>query len=225
MRRINFRTVLVGGTFGFSITSSRVVQFRQTTDTTSALHDSDPHRAAKWVVKSTKDMMSEANRDAFEQLEKDEKYKFALSKRFEDQSTQQLVEDINRISHFKESRVKKNFNIMKRLGIIFVIMYGAVYVGCLVGIYFVLAKKLIRKETLFEIASGWFGMDQELFLARVEEWDSMINFGFAFCLNEALEPFRLLILLPTFLYCKNATNVLTRRFGKRSFFRRSAGEV
>eukprot|EP00164_Ancoracysta_twista_P005201 GFYU01007109.1.p1 GENE.GFYU01007109.1~~GFYU01007109.1.p1 ORF type:complete len:176 (-),score=36.30 GFYU01007109.1:41-568(-) len=162
-----------------------------------------------------------------------EKEKAVMWKEKEKRSTKEMYlnnekmfeTEITKLTDFKQRRFRKSFDFFKRQGFAFFVVYVATYVGALAALYIFFASDLISKSAVYEIIVGTTGMlDREEFLNRVEAWDTYINFGFAFVLNEMLEVFRLPLVMITFFTFKPAFMKLGRGV-KKSIFNRSAPEI
>jgi len=164
----------------------------------------DPASVAKataWATKSTKEFMSEVNRQSppplapvagdtvtaapsLKGLPVDAE-KFPVAHK--------LQQDVRRLENFDRRRWRKNFEYMRRQGTGFVILYALIYVGWFAGLYICFSLNYIPKEDAYNLCVIFlesFMIDKEEFYERVEAWDTYINLGFAFVINELLEPFR-----------------------------------
>ena len=222
----------VVGPFSLSpLSSLRFVQYQQTSETNRAVESGDKKTAMKWMTKSTREYMTEEDRSRASK--NPEKEKAVMWKEKEKRSTKEMYlnnekmfeTEITKLTDFKQRRFRKSFDFFKRQGFAFFVVYVATYVGALAALYIFFASDLISKSAVYEIIVGTTGMlDREEFLNRVEAWDTYINFGFAFVLNEMLEVFRLPLVMITFFTFKPAFMKLGRGV-KKSIFNRSAPEI
>lgn len=210
--------------------SRRWVQFQQTSETNKGINKGNREQATKWITKSTKDYTAEATRTLTANPLRD-KLKAqgdASRKNVNDileTSDKTFERELDRLQDTKQRRWRKSKDFFVRQGKMFVLMYVICYVSCLMLLYLGFASGKVNKEYAFGALSmllTGFG-DTESFFKRVEAWDTYINFGFAFVINEALEIVRLPFMMFTFYTFRPLIMNLGRK-SRKSIFRRSAPE-
>ncbi|EPY25378.1 hypothetical protein AGDE_11829 [Angomonas deanei] len=137
---------------------------------------------------------------------------------------QQLEAELDRIRDDNTSRWRKSTNFFKRQGKGFLFCYLAMYVGMFSGLYFLFSSGYVRKDAAFEFVTYLFtGMiDKEKLLKRIESYDTYIDFGFAFVINEFLEFVRLPL---CFFIMVTLRPLLVRKHVRPSIFRGTAAET
>lgn len=213
----------------------RGVQFEQTSQTIGGINKKKKAQSTKWITKSTKDYMQEADKKikgnaSVTHVGRERIKESSLARR---ERVQEIAEEgeakfqleMDRIRDDNSSRWKKGFNFFKRQGKAFFLLYLTIYVGTFVLLYVGFASGLIKKEAAFEFLLLFFGsyMDRDNFYKRIEAWDSYINVGFAFVINEFLEVLRLPFVMMLFYQCRPLLTGVNRRV-KKSIFRWNAAE-
>ncbi|CUG86279.1 membrane-associated protein, putative [Bodo saltans] len=229
-------SAVIGVVIGFwsgpaCTTSRRWVQFQQTSDVNKGINKGNREVATKWITKSTKDYTAEATRTLTANPMRDKLKAKSDSNR---QNINDIVEnsdktferEIDRLQDFKQRRWRKSKDFFMRQGKAFIIMYVIAYLGTLLLLYLGFASGKVNKEyafgTLSTLLTGFD--DTDGFYKRVAAWDTYINFGFAFVLNEALEIVRLPFMMFTF-YTFRPLILSMGRKATKTIFRRNAAEV
>lgn len=216
---------------GGSSTARRWVQFQHTSEVNTSINKGNREGATKWITKSTKDYAAEATRTLTANPMRDKlKAKGDSNKRAVDEivenSDKIFEKEMDRLQDFKQRRWRKSKDFFKRQGKAFVLMYIVAYLGCLSLLYVGFASGYVNKEYAYGsvalLLTGF--VDHEGFFKRVEAWDTYVNFGFAFVINEALEIVRLPFMMFTF-YTFRPFIVSIGRKTRRSIFKRSAAEI
>ena len=212
------------------VAAARGVQFQQTSDTLSGINKNKRELATKWITKSTQDYAAEATRALTAnpmrdklKAQGDEKKKFVSE--VVENSDKVFEREMDRLQDYKQRKWRKSRDFFKRQGIVFTMMYMAVYLLCLGGLYLGFATGKVSKEQAYGVVSILLAgfMEHDEFYRRVEAWDTYVNFGFAFVLNEAVEVLRLPFMMFTF-YTFRPFLVSMGRKTRKSIFKRSAAE-
>lgn len=213
-------------------TPLRLVQYQQTCETNRAFESGDKKTATKWMTKSSREFLTENDklRAANNPIKEERKNIAALEKRESAahaiRNEREFNRELDRLYDAKSRRFRKSFDFFKRQGLAFFISYVVIYAGCFGCFYYILANNIVSKHAIFEmlyfLTNGAF--DREKFLARVEAWDTYINFGFAFVLNEMLEILRFPMVMAVFLTFRGTFARIGRAM-KKSIYRRSAPEI
>jgi hypothetical protein len=217
-------------------TAKRFVQFEQTSETLQGINTKKRALHNRWVTKSTKEYMSEADsktaKGSAAVFSKDrEQRKEALERRKErsrevkDETDRTFDLEMDRIRDDQSRQFKKGWNFFKRQGKAFTLLYLLAYFGTLGVLYLGFASGLLPKEAAFEfvylLLSNY--MDRDMFFQRVEAWDTYTNFGFAFVINELLEFVRFPTVMFFFYQCRPYLTGVNQRV-KSSIFRFGAPE-
>ncbi|KPI88144.1 hypothetical protein ABL78_2777 [Leptomonas seymouri] len=216
--------------------AKRFVQFEQTSETLRGINANKRALHNRWVTKSTREYMSEADSKATVGSEavfsKDrEQRKEALEQRkerFRDvaNETDRIFDlEMDRIRDEQSRQFRKSFNFFKRQGKAFTLLYLFAYFGTLGLLYIGFASGLLQKEAAFEFVYLLLAqyMDRDMFFQRVEAWDTYTNLGFAFVINELLEIFRFPLVMFFFYQARPYLTGVNRRV-KSSIFRFGASE-
>lgn len=231
-------TVRVGGCpLPVNAISLRFVQFEQSSETVGGFNNRKKRaQTAKWITKSTKDYMSEIDRSGSiaadslvssrrEQLRGrlvEEKDRGSMVK---EEARQYYELEMARIQYDNARRARKGWNFFKRQGKGFLLLYVGAYCTMLALLYLGFASGVVKKEIAFEFLLMFLNryINRELFYQRVEAWDTYINFGFAFVINEMLEVIRLPFVMVTFFFLRRQLTGVNRLV-KGSLFRTHAPE-
>lgn len=214
----------------FYKTAIRAVQFQQTSETIRGVQKGEKELAQKWITKSTKDYVQEATRTLASNPVKDRmratlKEKKDFVNEVQESGEKKFDIEMSRLQDTKQRRWRKTSEFFKRQGIAFTGLYFVAYFGTLLIFYVAFATGALSKELAFGattlLLQGWVTHDE--FYTRVEAWDTYINFGFAFVINEAIEIIRFPLIMFTFYTFRP---LLMGMFGrtKKTIFRRSAPE-
>ncbi|GET91975.1 hypothetical protein, conserved [Leishmania tarentolae] len=219
----------------FLVNSKRFVQFEQTSETLVGINKGKRVMHNRWVTKSTKEYMSEADSKASKgnsllfsarerRREEIEKRKERLRNVTEE--TDRVFElEMERMRDDKDRRWKKGFNFFKRQGKAFTLLYITAYVTPLTILYLGFASGLLPKDAAFEFLFFFLQsfMDRDMFFQRIEAWDTYSNFGFAFVVNETLEFLRFPLVMFFFYQSRPFLTGVNQRV-KASIFRFNAAE-
>ncbi|KPA81089.1 putative mitochondrial hypothetical protein [Leptomonas pyrrhocoris] len=213
------------------LTSKRFVQFEQTSETMQGINTNKRALHNRWVTKSTKEYMSEADsktsKGSTTVFSKNrEQRREALARRKErfrevtDETDRIFDLEMDRIRDDQSRRFKKGFNFFKRQGKAFTLLYLFAYFGTLGVLYLGFASGLLHKEAAFEFMFLFLGqyLDREMFFQRVEAWDTYTNLGFAFVINELLEFIRFPLVMFFFYQARPYLTGVNQRV-KSSIFR------
>lgn len=216
--------------------TKRFVQFEQTSETMLGLNANKRALHNRWVTKSTKEYISEAdsktakgNDSVFSKVR--EQRMEALAKRKErfrevaEETDRTFDLEMDRIRDDQSRQFRKGFNFFKRQGKAFTLLYIVAYFGTLGLLYLGFASGLLHKEAAFEFVYLLLAqyMDRDMFFQRVEAWDTYTNFGFAFVINELLEVVRFPLVMFFFYQARPYLTGVNRRV-KSSIFRFGAAE-
>jgi hypothetical protein len=212
-------------------TSRRWVQFQQTSEVNKGINKGNREAATKWITKSTKDYTAEATRTLTANPLRDKlKARGDTNKQnindIVENSDKTFEREIDRLQDFKQRRWRKSKDFFVRQGKAFIVMYVICYVTCLLLLYIGFASGKVNKQYAYGAMSTLLTgfEDTDGFFKRVEAWDTYINFGFAFVLNEALEIVRLPFMMFTF-YTFRPLILSMGRKATKSIFRRGAAEM
>lgn len=216
-------------------TAVRGVQFEQTSEVIGGINRKNKQQAAKWVAKSTRDYMEEADRKmkgnaSVTHIGRERLKERSLARRERineaaEEGEAKFQLEMDRIRDDNSRRWKKGFNFFKRQGKAFFVLYLSVYAATFTLLYMGFASGVIKKEASFEFVLLLFGtyIDRDKFYKRIEAWDSYINVGFAFVINELLEILRLPFVMLLFYQCRPLLTGVNQRV-KKSIFRWNAAE-
>ncbi|KAG5495195.1 hypothetical protein JKF63_02250 [Porcisia hertigi] len=219
----------------FLLNSKRFVQFEQTSDTLLGVNKNKRAMHNRWVTKSTKEYMSEAdskvskgNSLLFSAREHRRESMEKRKERFREvaEETDRTFElELDRMRDDNDRRWKKGFNFFKRQGKAFVLLYIFAYLAPLSILYLGFASGLLPKDAVFEFLFFFLQtfIDREVFFKRVEAWDTYSNFGFAFVVNEMLEFARFPLVMFFFYQARPFLTGVNQRV-KASIFRFNAAE-
>lgn len=209
----------------------RFVQFEQTSQTIGGINKKDRAAATRWITKSTKDYMAEAARVTTANPMKDKLKAVGDDKKQFVQEVQDNADkvfdlELNRLQDYKQRKWKKSRDFFKRQGFAYTCLYLVAYFGCLLLFYIGFATGYLSKELAFGATTmmfqGW--ISNEEFYSRVEAWDTYINFGFAFVINESIEILRFPLVFFTYYTFRPMILGFFGRKTTKSMFRRAAAE-
>lgn len=216
----------------FTGASVRLVQYQQTTETNRAVETGDKKTAMKWMTKSSREFLTENDKLRASKNPERERHKMnmAVEKRESAahaiRSEREFHREMDMLYDSKRRRFRKTFDFFKRQGLAFFICYVFTYCACFGVFYYILANEIVSKHSIFELlfvlSNG--GFDRDTFIKKLEAWDTYINFGFAFILNEMLEVVRFPLVMALFLTFRGTLTRLGRSM-KTSIYRRSAPEI
>lgn len=191
--------------------ATRGTQWERTCGTNQAVNSGDLHAAAKWISRSTKDFAAASTSASGSQNTKNgigdlEKLKLNGSIQRAgvlSEALQLAREEIAKITDFNEAKRQKIRGLFVRHGKLFILIYIVAYLG-MFALFFVGTKAaLFTRRTAFECVQAIAqDVDRESFFARVEGWGVYANVGFAFCLNEVAEVFRLPVVIVAYFILK-----------------------
>ena len=193
--------------------------------------------ATRWMTKSTKEFMTEGDA-ALTSASPTESTAVASHAPAESQAPaaapgrakqmwlnlQQLSKEIEdeyylerkRLETFDKRRWRKNMELVKRQGVAFIIVYVATYIFCFVALYLAFATGWAKKENAFEcwMMAAQGCVDRDNFYEAVERWDTYINVGFAFAINEMMEVWRFSMVF--FVYAAMRKKTIKWAYGAKS---------
>lgn len=213
----------------------RYVQFEQTSETLRGINTKKKATTTKWVTRSTKDYMEEADSQqcgsasVVEQRREDFRAASAARKKrmqhVAKEADNRFETEMGRIADDQSRRWKKGINFFKRQGKAFTLLYIGTYALMWSLLYVGFATGVLKKDAAIDYTLLVIGtyIDRESFYDRVASFDTYVNAGFAFVINELLEFIRLPLLMGLFFTCRPFfLGVNTRVRG--TIFRRSAAE-
>ncbi|CAM40780.1 conserved hypothetical protein [Leishmania braziliensis MHOM/BR/75/M2904] len=219
----------------FLVNSKRFIQFEQSSDTLLGVNKNKRSMHHRWVTKSTKEYMSEADSkvskgnsllfSAREHRRGGMERKRERLREVTEESDRTFELELDRMREDKERRWKKGFNFFKRQGKAFTLLYLVAYVAPLTVLYVGFASGLLPKDAAFEFLFFFLQsfMDRDMFFERIEAWDTYTNFGFAFVVNETLEFLRFPLVMFFFYQTRPYLTGVNHRV-KASIFRFNAAE-
>lgn len=128
----------------------------------------------------------------------------AQLKRATEEGFEMYANELDRMHDDTGKQYQKSINFFKRQGKDFILTYVITYVVCLVGFYLCFATGLVPKEHVFNYIFLTFRnyINRDDFYSRIERWDTYINCGFAFVVNEVVEVIRFPIVCTLYFQIK-----------------------
>ena len=208
------------------------VQYQQSTETNRAVETGDKKTALKWMTKSSREFLTENDKLRASKNPERERHKMQMALEKKESAAhairneREYHREVDMLYDSKRKRFRKTFDFFKRQGLAFFVCYVFTYCACFSIFYYILANEIVSKHSVFELlfvlSNG--GFDRDTFIKRLEAWDTYINFGFAFILNEMLEVIRFPMVMALFLTFRGTIARLGRSM-KTSIYRRSAPEI
>jgi len=236
LRKLSSISASTIGTSTLSV-AVRTVQYQHSSETIRGINTKKKAMTEKWVSKSTKEYMSEADSKQANQAgtgllsqRREERFNLRQTRRSRhEQITTEADKvfelEMDRMRDDSDRRWRKSINFFKRQGVAFTVVYIASYLGMLIILYLGFASGYIKKDGVVDFMALFLShsVDRELFYQRVEAFDTYINFGFAFVVNEMLEMVRLPLVMVVFYQFRPYLTGVNRRI-KKSIFRWGASE-
>lgn len=221
-------------------TARRFGQYEMTSHMQHGINKRNKSLATRWVVKSTKDFMSEAdskltttgldNTTVFARDREERQVRLrdkrARATQLNEEAYELFENEMARVHYDQDRRWRKGINFVLRQGRMFVLVYLSCYFGSLLVLYLLFSYKVVPKEGTIEYLSILLRLfiDREAFFARVAAWDSYVDLGFAFVVNEVLELIRFPLVFFVFAVLRKNMSRLASRV-RSSMFVRSAPET
>ncbi|CCW60885.1 unnamed protein product [Phytomonas sp. EM1] len=215
--------------------STRDVQYVHSSETLSGINKRKRNLNTKWVTKSTKEYMQEVDGKVhsassilttrWDKQNDVSAQRKAQLKKIREESARAFQNELDRIDEDNSRRWRKGYNFFKRQGWPFVILYLSAYFVTWFALYIGFATGFLKKEAAFDYMFLLIGsyVSRDLFYQRIEAWDSYVNVGFAFVINEMLEIFRFTLVLAMFLEFRRFFTGAKKNI-KPSIFRMGAAE-
>eukprot|EP00758_Cryptobia_borreli_P001054 Tbor_TRINITY_DN1898_c0_g1::TRINITY_DN1898_c0_g1_i1::g.23086::m.23086 len=182
------------------------IQYRTAYQDNLSTEKNEKRSSLKWMTKSSREFLQEGDKErAAKNPEKQKAVEFKdKEKRIATEmyiKNDELYEnEISKLTDFKGPRIKKSVAFFKRQGLAFIIIYASTYIGCFVALYYALTSNFVSKVAWFKWGIMMTGQNiaDDTISKQVEEWDTYINLGLTFVINEILEVFRLPLVMVSF---------------------------
>ncbi|CCW71466.1 unnamed protein product [Phytomonas sp. Hart1] len=219
----------------FLYTTTRGVQYVHSSETLSGINKKKRQLTTKWVTKSTKEYIQEVDDKVhrapsipttrWEKRQEISANRKTQIKQIQEASQRAFQQELDRLQEDKSRQFRKTYNFFKRQGWPFFVLYVAAYFGTWFALYLGFASGFLKKEAAFDFLIILLGVSssRDQFYERIEAWDTYVNVGFGFVVNEMIEVIRFTIVLAVFLEFRPFFTGVNR-FAKRSIFRMGASE-